>query len=377
MRIDIGALENIYLLNLGITPRERVLVFTDKVSKKEGKLPREELERRAGLRRIGRAAARAGLGLAKEVIYREYAATGTHAVEPPKAVWEAAFGAECIAGLSARGLLREIIKKRVSEEGQGLAGRIIRKYSGDAVDAVIALSNYSTTHTIFRKLLTMLGARYASMPLFDYSMLSGPMSVDYRELKRLTAAVARAIRGAGWLEIASGNGTRLLFRTGGRRAWQDNGDYRKPGAAGNLPAGEVYLAPLEGTASGRLVLEWAPTRKLESPVTLVVRRGLVTEVLGTEPFADGLRRRIASCPECANIAELGIGTNSLAKRPDNILESEKILGTVHVALGDNHTFGGRVRAPFHQDFVFFSPTLKALDGGKKVKSVIMRKGKLV
>ncbi len=371
--MDIGALENIYLLNLGVTRRERVLVFTDKVSpKKEGPLPPVELERRAGLLEIGRAAALAGRGLAKEIIYRQYAATGAPAVEPPKTLWAAAFGAGCVAALSSKGLLKEIINKRVSAEGLGEAGRIIRRHKRDAVDAVMALSNYSTTHTIFRKLLTGAGARYASMPLFDAGMLSGPMSVDYRELKRLTSAVARAIRGADWLEITAGNGTRLLLRKGGRRARQDNGDYRKPGAAGNLPAGEVYLAPLEGTASGRLVLEWAPTRKLKSPVTLLVSRGVVTEVLGKEPFAEELRGRLAACPECANIAELGIGTNKLAKRPDNILESEKILGTVHVALGDNHTFGGRVKAPFHQDFVFFRPTLTAIAGDKK--GVIMRKG---
>lgn len=377
--VDIEALRKIYLVNLGVGKRDRVLVFTDKVSKREGRLQPAELERRAGLLEIGRAAAAAGRGLAKEVIYRQYAAGGAPAIEPPRALWDAAFGEECVNEISSGGFLEEILKKKVSDEGLKKAEEIVKrkKHSRRAVDAVIALSNYSTTHTIFRKLLTATGARYASMPLFDAMMLSGPMEVDYGELKRLTAALARAISGAAWLRLTAPNGTRLLLKKGRRKARQDNGDYTRPGSAGNLPAGEVYFAPVEGAAEGRLVLDWAPTRKLKSPVTLSVRRGLAAEVFspGREAFAGELRDRLAACPECANIAELGIGANRLARRPDNILESEKILGTVHVALGDNHTFGGRVRAPFHQDFVFFSPTLAVVGADGKIKSTIIRRGK--
>ena len=68
-----------------------------------------------------------------------------------------------------------------------------------------------------------------------------------------------------------------------------------------------------------------------------------------------------------NIAELGIGTNDRATRPDNILESEKILGTIHIALGDNSSFGGRIRTSFHQDFVVFQPTLTLMYPGNKKK----------
>ena len=76
-----------------------------------------------------------------------------------------------------------------------------------------------------------------------------------------------------------------------------------------------------------------------------------------------------------NIAELGIGTNDRATRPDNILESEKILGTIHIALGDNHSFGGHVRTPFHQDFVFFQPTVTVI-GPSGVKTALLKKGNL-
>jgi len=74
------------------------------------------------------------------------------------------------------------------------------------------------------------------------------------------------------------------------------------------------------------------------------------------------------------VAELGVGTNPKARRPHNVLEAEKILGTVHVAVGDNHTFGGVNRAPFHVDFVVFEPT--AVVGGRGWRIKLLEKGKL-
>jgi leucyl aminopeptidase (aminopeptidase T) len=81
-----------------------------------------------------------------------------------------------------------------------------------------------------------------------------------------------------------------------------------------------------------------------------------------------LEQKFAEHADNRNIAELGIGTNDRATRPDNILEAEKILGTVHIALGDNSGFGGTVSTPFHEDYVFYRPTLTALlaDGSERI-----------
>ncbi len=98
-------------------------------------------------------------------------------------------------------------------------------------------------------------------------------------------------------------------------------------------------------------------------------------MIGDEPFAGKLQRTLGKDPLLGNIAELGVGTNDRATRADNILESEKILGTVHIALGDNSSFGGEVRVPFHQDFVFFSPTLEAARNGER--KTLIRDGELI
>jgi leucyl aminopeptidase (aminopeptidase T) len=149
----------------------------------------------------------------------------------------------------------------------------------------------------------------------------------------------------------------------------DTGMLTKPGSFSNLPAGEVYLAPVEGTAEGMLVLNWAPNRKLASPIKVKVEKGRAREVSGEEPFVAEFIGNLDRFPDNRNLAELGIGTNDRASRPDNVLESEKILGTIHIAFGDNSSMGGKVSTPFHQDFVFFHPTLTVEKNGSMLKVI--------
>lgn len=370
-----GAIEAIFRVNLGVKKSERLLVFTDSVSSREKPAP-EELRRRGALRHVASLMAEAGRRFSKETAFVEYSATGSHGAEPPAEIWEAAFGRKAVHALREAGLLGPIIRKRAGEGRLQEAEAIITKNKRNAVQAVVALSNYSTSHTRFRDFLTRLcGARYASMPLFDPSMLRGAMDVDWKALEKRTREIARMVNRASAIEIRTANGTELSFSKKGRKALSDTGALRRRGSFGNLPAGEVYLAPVEGTANGTLVLEWAPTRRLGSPVALTVIDGLVARVAGREPYRRELALKLAERKENGNIAELGIGTNDRASRPDNILESEKILGTVHVALGDNSSFGGRVKTPFHQDFVFFRPTVALVDGKGK-RTELMRNGRL-
>jgi aminopeptidase len=371
----IDILRNIFRTNLGVKKNERCLVFTDRPGPDEEVEPAES-DRRSRLGCIAFLAAETGKCFTKEMVLHEFFSTKSHGAEPPPELWEKAFGKRTIAALKRKRLFDPILRKEAGDHQIAAAEEIIRSFRQDAVDTVVALSYYSTSHTRFRDFLTSVcGSRYASMPLFDVSMIEGPMNVDWKSLARTTKKIAAAVNRAEAVEISTPNGTHLSFSVKGRKALADTGILTKPGSFGNLPAGEVFLAPVEGSANGRLVIEWAPTRELGSPVTLTVKDGMVREVTGEEDFTGLLGRKLKEREENRNIAEFGIGTNRMAKRPDNILESEKILGTIHIALGDNSTFGGKVKTPFHQDFVFFRPTvtLRLKDGGK---TVLMKKGKM-
>lgn len=372
----IDSIRAIYTTNLGVKKNERVLVFTDLISDKELVDAKDEC-RRERLRDIALLTSEAGKSYAKKVIFHEYPAPASHGVEPPEELWRAAFGDRAVKWLMKSGLLRSLLKKDISEEGIRKAEAVVRSYRKSCVDAVIALSNYSTSHTRFRDFITRVcGGRYASMPLFDVSMFEGAMDVDWRALARRTKTITSAVNKAERIEIKAENGTHIFFSKKGRKALPDTGILTKAGSFGNLPAGEVYLAPLEGTAEGELILEWAPMRELKSPVRLTVKEGYVTKVEGEEPYAKVLMAQLKVRKENSNIAELGIGTNEKARRPDNILESEKILGTIHIALGDNSSFGGNVQASFHQDFVFFKPTVVLIDKDGAI-TMLMKNGKFI
>jgi leucyl aminopeptidase (aminopeptidase T) len=369
------SIKAIFTTNLGIRKGERVFVFTDRISGEESTDPGDHC-RRERLRDIALLTAEIGKAFTKNVVYHEYPSRLSHGVEPPEELWRLAFGERTVKALREAGLMRPLLAKEISDRERKKTETIIKKYSGLSVDAVIALSNYSTSHTQFRDFLTRLcGARYASMPLFDVSMFEGSMDVDWKALAGRTSAIAKMVNKAECIDIKTPNGTALSLSKEGRKALPDTGILTRPGSFGNLPAGEVFFAPLEGTAHGKLVLQWASTRELGSPITLTVRDGFVVKIEGREPYAAALRAKIAERKENANIAELGIGTNDRAKRPDNILESEKILGTIHIALGDNSSFGGSVKTPFHQDFVFFKPTVVLIDKGGK-RTTLMKEGRL-
>jgi aminopeptidase len=364
----VDTIRSIYHTNLGVKAGEKVLVFTDLPSPDE-MVDTGDACRRDGLRYISLLTSEIGRSFTKKIIYKEYQATGSHGTEPPEELWEAAFGKTVLNKLRKKGILGPLLKKELSDKGLKDIEDILIKSRAEAVGVVIALSNYSTTHTRFRDFLTRIcGCRYSSMPLFDVSMFEKSMHVDWKALAKRTKALEKTVNQARLIEIATQNGSHLRLSKEGRKALSDTGILTKKGAFGNLPAGEVFLAPLEGMAEGKLVLEWAPMRELSEPITLTIEKGEVVDIAGSEPFADSLRSKLAEKEGNRNIAELGIGTNPRARRPDNILESEKILGTIHIALGDNSSFGVKVKTPFHQDFVFFKPTVTLITAeGAKIK----------
>jgi leucyl aminopeptidase (aminopeptidase T) len=107
--------------------------------------------------------------------------------------------------------------------------------------------------------------------------------------------------------------------------------------------------------------------RLKRPITISVEGGQVVHVKGD----DGrLLKLLEKYENAKNVAEIGIGTNPKAKIIGNVLEDEKVMGTVHVAFGDNHTFGGDTRAEIHLDGIIKRPDIW-LDGER-----IMKGGKL-
>ena len=362
-----SAFASLFDVNMGVQPGERVVVFSDTVRPDESP-DGFDADRRSRLHATARSAAAYGAETCGNTTFVEYPATAASGAEPPEQLWREVFGAALVAELGDGGLLGRLLAKEATPADLEQATALVRSRRTEVAGVVIAMANNSTSHTRFRHLVNAAGGRFASLPHFDPEMFFTSMAVDWQALAQRTARLAEAVNRACGLRLSTPNGTRLSFSTEGRRAEGDDGLLTAPGSFGNLPAGEVYLAPLERTSEGELVIEYAPTRRLVSPLRLTVRQGEVVAIDGDEPYRVWLEEKFAASRLNRNIAELGIGTNDRASSPDNILEAEKILGTIHVALGDNSGFGGTVSTPFHEDYVFYRPTLIALlpGGGELV-----------
>jgi len=238
-----------------------------------------------------------------------------------------------------------------------------------ASDVVLAPTTYSLTHTQARRRACEAGARVATMPMITEKMMyQGAMLADYGEVSRLTHKVADLLTNASEAEITTPAGTDLHLNIAGREAHPDTGIFHKPGDFGNLPAGEAFIAPIEGKAEGHVVIDGRLGR-LREVIKIVVKGGWAKKISGKPSMK--IRKMLDEVgPKAYNLAEFGIGTNPKARLFGNPLEDEKVLGTCHVALGDNSTFGGKVQAGIHIDGVLLRPTIK-LD-----EKIIMESGRL-
>ena len=285
---------------MGLKEGESLLVVTD-----------------TSTREIGEALFEAGRGETADALLLVMAPTGRHGAEPPTPVAEAMRTA----------------------------------------DVVVCPTQYSLTHTQARLAATRAGARVATMPGITREMFfAGAVSADYEVVAERSRRVADLLTAARTARVV-GPGWELGISLEGRKAVASTGLYREKGESGNLPSGEAYIAPVEGTAAGEVVVDGsiAGVGKLDEPVRLVIEKGMLVAAEGVA--GSKLLALLGDAAEARNLAELGVGTNDRARVSGVVLEDEKIYGTVHLAFGDNSTFGGNTRAGVHIDAIILRPDL--------------------
>jgi leucyl aminopeptidase (aminopeptidase T) len=239
-------------------------------------------------------------------------------------------------------------------------------------DVVLCPTLKSLSHTEARRLANDAGARIATLPGITEETLARVMTADMEALRRRSAAVTAALDAGSRARITCANGSDLTLTLADRRARPDDGDLREPGAFGNLPCGEGFIAPIETEGDGTLVVDGtiAGIEKPEDLVELELERGNLVSATGTAG-AELLEVLRGAGPGGTGVAELGIGTNEKAILTGNLIEDEKILGSCHVAFGASAGIGGVVQVPVHIDCVVMEPTVE-IDG-----EAILREGKLL
>jgi aminopeptidase len=199
-------------------------------------------------------------------------------------------------------------------------------------------------------------------PEVDRRIFTSAVPLDYARLAADCARVKPRLDRAVSARITAPGGTALEVGLAGRASAADDGDFRRPGCGGNLPAGEVYISPQLGTARGRAAFDGSlalPDRVVvpRRPVVVEVRDGFVQDIQGgpeAELLAASLREaagqaraleREGRLPagrgetyarNARNLGELGIGLNRSTRILGNMLNDEKVYGTCHLAIGRNY-----------------------------------------
>lgn len=137
-----------------------------------------------------------------------------------------------------------------------------------------------------------------------------------------------------------------------------------------FPTGEFNVAPVEGSANGKLVIDLCMHHigRVHTPIELAVEHGRVVAIDGGAE-ARILRDLLAAygddnaymCP-----AEASVGVNAKAVIRGVQREDKNILGSMHFGLGTNIDVGGSVQSRIHMDGVVLAPTLY-VDGERKLE----------
>jgi leucyl aminopeptidase (aminopeptidase T) len=221
-------------------------------------------------------------------------------------------------------------------------------------------------------------------PKVTVEMFTRTVPIDYVAMRKRCARIANELQNKKEVRIMTELGTDVTIGIKGRKPKVDDGDFSIPGRGGNLPAGEVFISPQLGVSHGTIVFDGSITLDktvvIKTPIKVELERGFVTRIEGEKeakrlvkyldlaekkPFEMMKKGELNKTKaeeyskNARHIGELGIGTNPNAKIVGNVLEDEKVLGTVHFAIGSNYDHDAS--ALIHSDGIVKKPSI-TVDG---------------
>lgn len=216
--------------------------------------------------------------------------------------------------------------------------------------------------------------RVCMMPGFSDEMKEASM-IDYSELNRKCRNLKQIILDKN-IRIKTDLGTDVQFSLYQRKIEIDDGDLSKPGLFGNIPAGEIFTAPVEDTIRGKIVIDGSigGIGHVKKPFIIELEAGKIKNM---DPIGkrDAIFDKFSEIceydsPATKTVGEFGIGLNPGAKIIGNMLMDEKVEGTIHFAFGDS--FGlGKSSSKYHTDLLVRSPSIFV------EQKCIMDKGKFI
>lgn len=167
--------------------------------------------------------------------------------------------------------------------------------------------------------------------------------IDYVQLKEKCHAKKEEMEKYTGALLTTGSGQKLQLSYEGREWEVDAGE-------GDMPCGEIYVAPLETKTNGEVYFEKLYLEELGvyDNVVLSVRDGVVEKSSCAE--VNAFLNKLP--PAERTVCELGFGMNEhVTQLCGYTVLDEKMCDTFHIAIGNNVMFGGKNQAQIHMDFV--------------------------
>ena len=207
-------------------------------------------------------------------------------------------------------------------------------------------------------------------------MMQAAAAVDYRKLAMAGKALMDSLRDARSLTVTGPDGTNLSFDVSGRR-WRlsdgviDEEDMRNEDFGDEIPAGSLYVAPLEDSAQGKVTFNTGTPLMGTNVVGLGLsfKNGRVVRFSGDRSTARLKRLWESATGDKDRISYLGIGFNPHAETGYTV--NGVANGAVSIGIGENESIGGKNKSGFFHLGTLTGATVEA-DG-----RTILGKGRIV
>lgn len=250
-------------------------------------------------------------------------------------------------------------------------------------DIFLNLLRGDRDETVFRIKLTQMEtknrkARLAHCPGITLDMLTeGALALtneEHRKMQDFAASLMKRLSHTIRLEITNPAGTDLSLSVEGRPFFTDTIiDWSRLDWI-NIPTGEVTVAPVENSLQGELVCDMAigGIGPIKAPIAFTVKNGKVQKTESKDRRILQTVKKSLETDSRANIlGEFAFGINPKARFVEEFLETEKILGTVHVAFGNNIDMpAGKNPSANHMDLLISKPTVRIINNDKSSLNVL-------
>lgn len=228
-----------------------------------------------------------------------------------------------------------VLKYQLPEEQMNL----YRAYMGNLFKSLMKVSRFTQI-----RVPTIDNAEESILEPDDYlTRMTSAYDIDYDKLRTNCEEKIEELKKANEIVIHTGEDCNIRFVTKGRKWIADCGD-------GDLPCGEVYIAPIEEATNGTVFYDKLNLKDIGvfDKVTLTIENGILTSSNNED-----MNKFITSLSKEARvICELGFGMNeNITSLCGYALLDEKMNNMFHIGIGNNTMFGGKNNADLHVDFV--------------------------